>query len=394
MTPLSCIPGGWIGPENVVGREREVARYWRVLGRQSLVLSAERRIGKTCIVRKMHEHGRDGFTTIYQDLEHVHGVMEFVRSIYRAVSLHTTKPQQAKHLMVKTWETLAPKKIADTELPDVQSRWKALVEGAIRDTLDAVSSDQKVVFFWDEFPQMLFNIIEREEPDRAIELLDLLRALRGQFAERLRFVFTGSIGLHLVLRRLRDAGSTNAPTNDMLHEVVEPMAHAEAVELAQRLLLGLPLPPPDAHALALEIVQDVEGFPYYIHHTVDQLAQLDHHPETEDVRRAVDTWMDAAQDPANLRYFEDRITTYYAAEERRISRLVLTLLAKYDAPLPLDALVNLAKHGQTDASDELIERVVSLLRQDHYLSLVRTGDDVRYGFRWSVVKRWWRRNHR
>ena len=52
---------------------------------------------------------------------------------------------------------------------------------------------------WDEFPLMLHNVQRREGPDSAMQLLDYLRALRLARADRLQFLFTGSIGLHLVL---------------------------------------------------------------------------------------------------------------------------------------------------------------------------------------------------
>ena len=71
---------------------------------------------------------------------------------------------------------------------------------------------------WDEFPLMLHNLQQREGSDSAIQLLDHLRALRLARADRLRFLFTGSIGLHLVLRSLRKAGHTRiTDLQDDLH---------------------------------------------------------------------------------------------------------------------------------------------------------------------------------
>ena len=51
-------PGGRLNTRDVVGRDNEIARYWRVLERQGLVISAERRIGKTHIVLKMRDECR------------------------------------------------------------------------------------------------------------------------------------------------------------------------------------------------------------------------------------------------------------------------------------------------------------------------------------------------
>ena len=78
-------PGGRLNTKDVVGRDNEIARYWGVLERQGLVISAERRIGKTHIVLKMRDECRRGFLPFYQDLESVHSTAELIRSIYGTV---------------------------------------------------------------------------------------------------------------------------------------------------------------------------------------------------------------------------------------------------------------------------------------------------------------------
>ena len=77
--------GGRLNTRDVMGRDNEIARYWRVLERQGLVISAERRIGKTHIVLKMRDECRGGFLSLYQDLEAVHSTAELIRSIYGTV---------------------------------------------------------------------------------------------------------------------------------------------------------------------------------------------------------------------------------------------------------------------------------------------------------------------
>ena len=69
-------PGGRLNTKDVMGRDGEIARYWHVLERQGLVISAERRIGKTHIVLKMRDECRSGYLPIYQDLESVHSIAD------------------------------------------------------------------------------------------------------------------------------------------------------------------------------------------------------------------------------------------------------------------------------------------------------------------------------
>ena len=46
-------PGGEIAPEEVVGRNRLIRQLWQTLDRQSVILTAERRMGKSCVAKKM-----------------------------------------------------------------------------------------------------------------------------------------------------------------------------------------------------------------------------------------------------------------------------------------------------------------------------------------------------
>ncbi|MEP7124779.1 MAG: hypothetical protein ABJE95_27875 [Byssovorax sp.] len=385
-------PGGRLAGENIVGREREIARYWKILDRQGLVLAGERRIGKTHIMAKMHEVGRPGFVTIYQELEAVHSLTELVRAVYVAVGSHLSRSSQLKATAVEVWSTLLPKRIGALDLPTARESWKQLLTSALTDTLAAFDDGEKLVLMWDELPLMVHNIKEREGADSAIQLLDLLRHLRQTHAGRLRFVFTGSVGLHLVLRALRAKGNANAPMNDMQQETVPPMSDADTRELATRLLCDLdPVPARKDHiTIAAEIARAVGGFPYYIQHVVDQLSQLDRAATPADVARAVDTLLLADHDPANFHYNDARIGTYYDDGEARLARRVLDVIAASDVEMAMPEIVNRVRHQAPETADEAVRSICVLLRQDHYLTLSRQGSAGLHDFRWPILKRWWK----
>ena len=46
-------PGGGLAPEEVVGRDALIADLWDKLERHSVMMTAERRMGKTSVLRKM-----------------------------------------------------------------------------------------------------------------------------------------------------------------------------------------------------------------------------------------------------------------------------------------------------------------------------------------------------
>jgi len=386
MEPLEINPGGRLSLEQIIGRDQEIERYWNVLARQGLVLSSERRLGKTHILFKMHEIGRDGFVTFYQDLEKVHSPLEFVRSLYTAVDSHLSKSGKAKKALIAAWADVGPKKIKEFEVAQARDHWKGLLTQAIVDILAAIPQDYKVVFFWDELPLMLHNFRKREGDDVTIQLLDLLRALRQGNGERLRFLFTGSIGLHLVLRALKAVGSLSDPINDMFQETVPPMAEEEAREVARRLLVRVRHAPVDIDPLAESIVQAVGGFPYYIHHVADRLNMIRRPIKLDDVDQVINELVSADQDPAHFGHNIERIRIYYNAAEARISFAVLDVVASSKNPLTLDLLINLVRHKYADVTDDQVRDVCGLLRKDHYLTLSTDRQPGTFDFRWKLVK--------
>ena len=381
-------PGGRLDTKDVMGRDNEIARYWGVLERQGLVISAERRIGKTHIVLKMRDECRSEFLPFYQDLESVHSTAELIRSIYATVhrslnSLPGLRAHAAK------WSSLIPDKIGSVALPTGAGSWQVLLSRAF-DDLIGIDDDGLILMLWDEFPLMLHNLRRREGDDAAIQLLDFLRALRLARADRLRFLFTGSIGLHLVLRSLRKAGNTNDPVNDMLSLTVPPMAQEDTCDLAAALLEETRADPAQIPELASRIAGEVGGFPYYIHHVVDQLDQLRRPPALDDVSSAVDTLVYDPHDPANLNYYVTRLSSYYTDDERSLALVVLDTMAGQTSPTLVPELLNLCKHRDPSLADEQLRGVLTALAEDHYVEPSKCASGAAYDFRWQLVKKWWK----
>ena len=381
-------PGGRLNTKDVMGRDGEIARYWRVLERQGLVISAERRIGKTHIVLKMRDECRSGYLPIYQDLESVHSIADLLRSIYGAVQQSSGTPPGLKARIAK-WSGLLPGKIAGVDLPTANRTWQVLLSDAFDDLIH-VAGGRIILMLWDEFPLMLHNLQQREGADSASQLLDHLRALRLARADRLRFLFTGSIGLHLVLRSLRKAGNANDPVNDMLSLTVPPMADRDTCDLAAALLEETRAAPARIPELASRIAGEVGGFPYYVHHVVDQLDQLRRSPVFQDVSSALDNLVYDPHDPANLNYYVSRLSSYYADDERSLALIVLDTMAGLPSPTPVPELLNLCRHRAPSLVDEQLREVLTALAEDHYIEPRKCAGRAAYDFRWQLVKKWWK----
>lgn len=172
-------PGGQLAPNEVVGRDRFIGDLWDTLEAQSVVLSAERRLGKTCVVKKMQAEPRPGFRPLYRDLEGVSSPLEFAQRVAADVVPLLGATARTGLRLHALLERLGVGEIGAggliVRLPDTHaSQWKALLESAIGDACER--TDDMLVFFWDEVPLMIQKLAVTSPRD-AMEVLDVLRSL-------------------------------------------------------------------------------------------------------------------------------------------------------------------------------------------------------------------------
>ena len=280
---------------------------------------------------------------------------------------------------------MSEQRIEHLSLPSASTNWKTLLEIAVADVL-SLSEHGTVVFMWDEFPLMLYNVRQREGADRTIQLLDHLRHLRQMHGARLRFLFTGSIGLHLVLRKLRLEGNANAPFNNVHTEMVPPLSPQDTYTLTAELCAALRHRPVDVAEICDVVAVKLGGFAYHIQHCFDLLDQLDRPASAGDIESVVDALASNPSDPAHLAYTQQRIETYYAKEEASVALAILDVLAAEDL-VGLDDVVNLVRHAMPDVTAHQVREVLELLRQDQ---CVTRRLDGRFGFCWLLIKLNWR----
>ncbi|MEM7595444.1 MAG: hypothetical protein AAF383_28760 [Cyanobacteria bacterium P01_A01_bin.83] len=128
------------------------------------------------------------------------------------------------------------------------------------------NQDTQVVLLWDEMPFMLDKIAASDAKD-AMEILNVLRSLRQTYSS-VRMVFTGSIGLHHVIGKLKTQGYSNEPTNDMYTVDIKPLTLADATKLSESLLRGENLTTVVCEPVAEEIAKTFGCIPFYIHHLI------------------------------------------------------------------------------------------------------------------------------
>ena len=168
------------------------------------------------------------------------------------------------------------------------------------------------------------------------------------------------------------------------------MAYEDTCQLATELLKETKSLPSDITGVAARIAREVGGFPYYVHHVVDQLDQLRRPPTLSDVSSAVDTLVYDSHDPANFNYYVTRLDSYYTAQDQSRALLVLDTLAGQPSPTPLPTLLNLCRHRNASLPEDELRDILTILTEDHYVQAQKSVGTVGYDFRWQLVKKWWR----
>jgi hypothetical protein len=382
---MKANPGGQIPSSEVIGRDALIQRLWRILERQSLILAAERRMGKTCVIKKMVEQASQEKLPIYRDLEGLRTPLEFVEMVFFDVEGYLSGLKRTAERARRLLMQLSGAEFKGFKLPDVAAlHWKTLLTSTIEDFVE--HQDRTVILFWDEVPLMLYNIKQRGGEEAAMEVLDTLRSLR-QMHSKLRMVFTGSIGLHQVITSLKRSGYANDPTNDMFTEEVPPLSSADAQELTSRLLEGESIPTDDLQAIAQAIATAVDGIPHYIHHVVDQMKYRESVADEAAVGKVVDVCLTDSLDRWHMRHYHERIGTYYTPEEQPFALGLLDALSVADKPLRFDDLFDRLKSRLVTGDSEMARYVLTLLQRDHYVAQQTDGT---FCFRFPLIQRSWR----
>lgn len=374
-------PGGQIAPEEIFGREELIASLWDKLRQQSLIFSGERRIGKSSILKKMTAEAPSDLLPIYRDLEEIRTPIEFVEVVWQDTETYLREIGKARRVREYISE-LTGSYFDSYQFPElVEDRWKTLLAKTIEDLVTL--QNQQIVLIWDEMPHMLGNFSN----EAAMETLDSLRSLRQTYPD-IRMVFSGSIGLHHIIKNLQQAGYSNDPTNDMYPIDGQPLSLAAATELTINLLSGESIPTVDLPQTAEDIALAADCIPFYIHHLVDRFKNV----EDEIDREAIaDTVNECLRSPLNLwkmDHYRERIDNYYSDEQKPYALEILDILS-INPPTSFSRLWQYLKTEPATKDKEMARSVLRLLLKDYYLVQEDNLSGSLYAFRYQLVQKYW-----
>jgi hypothetical protein len=383
----------------IVGRDALAQTVWQMLADRSILLTAERRMGKTYLLYKLQGEAEQqqqqwiqGWYCIFQDLSRASSPLEFVQSVFDQAEVRLSGKRKIAEKTRRFLNRFSEFKVGSVQFPKAATaEWKNILTAIFADLSEQLPDD-RVVFLWDEFPVMLDLIISQEGGEIiAAEILNLLHTLRAEYP-RIRMILTGSVGLHHILHKLRQSGYNNPATNDMTVLSVPPLDRDFAVSFARSLLESKAIPCQDVVATAEAIAQEVDNIAFYIRGVVERFQ---YHPQNRPVtidvatiRQEVQMVLVDADDSWHMAHYLKRIENYYGVANSVVVRSILDIVAEQQQPILTKDIIKMVQGADGEpVAEEGIRNLLKLLEQDHYLS--KDPIDLKYQFRYSLIRRYW-----
>ena len=397
---MKANPGGTITGDAIIGREAELAEIWRKIEKRSVILNAERRVGKTCILRKMQENPQHDWIPLLCWVEDARHPIDFVEKIYAEAEQMEAQSKKGCWLrrVRKAYKKIAETEVQGWKLPSIQSNWKQLLNDLMQDI--ATNTGNRILVMLDEFPMMVANIIDTpkhgEGANVAMEFLDALRAIRQKYepSNQIRFLFSGSIGLHLILEDLKtNHGYKGNPTNNMALKVLSGMCREDVQRMCQKYLDEEAIQRREPSEFEEQMFELTDGLPLYVQYVCERF-QDDKRSEVspDDIHRTLRQMMDSHE----VEWFSDaakRIDSYYPRlGQNRIASHVLNMLSREQNLISERKITDYVRSQMTMEDDNLILGSLELLLKDNYIVRDTSTGARRYCFRYGLMRWWWEIN--
>ena len=368
-------------------RKSERAELRRILmNGASIQMFAPRRIGKTWLMRHLAEDLRkEGWTTILIDVEGMRGEDEILRALCRKIEeateatdrVRTHLVQRLKQLLTDGWQGSPLQAIGKI---DFASFSEALIAA-----LD--HNGGNTVIMVDEIALFVAARIA-EDPKAAHAFLYQLRRLRQDYP-KVRWLFTGSIGLDVVARR----GGLLGALVDLKPFVLEPFDDAAARSylgwLCERNDVPTPFTLDDA---AFIFLKEELGWlaPFYLQSVADRIRPSG--PGAQATRADIErAFVDLLRPEFRVLFspFEEHIDKNFPKPEARRLRVLLD---------------GCCEQAEGEAKDTLFARLAAVEPEveapalaDALTALANAGILIeangRWRFRSGLVRRYWRKYH-
>jgi hypothetical protein len=385
---------GWVVGDRFWDRQQETELLIEYLREgSSLLLTGQRRIGKTSLLREAARRLADEFICLHVDLQGAATCADAVAEFSAA-----TLPHSSLWERVKSWSSALGSRVSELSMHDVKVVLRAaMTEGDWRTKGDQLfsilaESRQPVAVFFDEFPILVNRLLKGDDytitPERrrqADQLLSWLRESTQRHQGKVRIVVTGSIGLQPIVRQ----AALSATLNHLKPFELSPWDYETAAgclrSLAQEYSVTLPVEVIDAmlSELGVFIPHHVQVFFENIYEAV-KIQHLDQ-ITTATVKEVYDHKMLGARGHAELSHLEERLKMVLGVHLHGLAIDLLTEAA-VTGRLTAEAATYLAQEQLDPADASVLREILGILEHDGYLQQ-RGGT---YVFVSKFQQDWWK----
>lgn len=389
--------------DNYFPRPRDENKIWRKLKQGNhLLLLAPRRVGKSSMIHYLKSQPLAGFSLIYSYVQACQSEQAFYEKLLTSIhesdliQQNTPVASRFKELFAKLPLNLSVK-VAGIKVETKDSQEKANVgQATIRQILmDSLKeSDTKVVLAVDEFPDVLINIYENAGEASAKAFLANIRELCQDiaFSGQVQFIFTGSIGLDTLAKKLNFSNLIN-----MLENVgISELSHDEALAFIDFYLekqgVTTVLDNPSKNALIQAIGWNM---PYYLALACDQLIDdygldsnngqilpsMDENKVIESVNRLL-----KQENTTRFTHWKERLNRLESLE-KKLAHQLLKAVSEEELSLSYAEAFNLSQHANYRDTVNF-GYLMNCLTSEGYLFQL---EDKSYRFTSPLLKHWWQR---
>lgn len=406
MAGLQKAGANWVDGERFFDREGELAVLTeRVRNGTHTLLTAQRRMGKTSLVRELLRHLKDEgrFRTVFVDLEAATTAADAVVEI----AVRSRSERHAWSRIKSGFSNVVHElgdRIEEVSVAELSVKFRAGVDdGNWRQKGDEVLAaladhDRPAVLAIDELPILVNRMLKDEDyritPEgkrAADEFLGWLRRNGQEHRGGMCLIVSGSVGLEPILRQagLSDHANVFSPLD--LKPWDEQTALACLAALAEGCGLDLPL------AARREMCRRLRCLvPHHVQRFFDSLDEDlrmagRRNASEEDVQRVYTDEMLGVRGQADLDHYESRLKLVLGPVGYRDALDLLTQAAVDGGVLKRDAIDRCRDYFRARAAAEPVEigDVLGVLEHDGYLEKHEDG----YRFVSGLLADWWRARH-
>jgi hypothetical protein len=250
---------------------------------------------------------------------------------------------------------------------------------------------------------MLQNIHQQDIKNNtryALDIVDILRTLSNE-VKNLRFIFTGSIGLHHI-EKLITKDTTSNPFNNMDRIELKPLKKKYAQEMIHYHMKReeIEISEQDTDLIIDMIYEKCDGIPFYMERVIKRLSVSDEEIiDYSVVQDEIELMIVDGKNELEMEHFVKRLEIYYEesvvdvnGNEIPISTLAKSLLDYFafsNVPLTHEMCFAYLKILYPIDDITIVQELIKLLIKDYY---IQANQNKEYQFTFSVIKRWWLKN--